>query len=251
MAKARAIVKRRKTVRNVRKITRTMQLIATARFQAAMNRAVASKPYTRKLAELVAALSRTMADIPHPLMQTHQGLRRSVLVAITSNRGLCGGYNANVLRAAVHYLKSREDHDAEVDVHMIGKKGIAYFRFLRRPMVEQMTDLGDAPRFEQIEPIANALMDRFAKGEIESAHVAYMKFLSAGQQRPTVLQLLPLTADAADGDEPAASEQAVDFEFSPPQRNFSMNCCRRRFGSGSSSVSPTPWCRSTSHGWWL
>ena len=77
---------------------------------------------------------------------------------------------------------------------MVGKKGIAYFRFLRRPVAEQTFGIGDKPAFEQVEPIANALIDRFVRGEIASAHVAYMKFLSAGQQRPVVVQLLPLAA---------------------------------------------------------
>ena len=104
MAKARVIVKRRKTVRNICKITRTMQLIATARFQVAMNRAVASRPYTEKLAELVAELSAASGGSEHPLMRADPEARRSAFVAITSARGLCGGYNANVLRTAVGRL---------------------------------------------------------------------------------------------------------------------------------------------------
>ena len=100
MANRRVLVKRRKAVRNIRKITRTMQLIATARFQDAYKRALASKPYSEKLAELVGDLSRAGAT-DHPLMRKPGEAERSALVVMTSNRGLCGGYNANVLRAAV------------------------------------------------------------------------------------------------------------------------------------------------------
>jgi F-type H+-transporting ATPase subunit gamma len=103
MANRRVLVKRRKAVRNIRKITRTMQLIATARFQAAFNRAMATKPYTEKLAELVADLSRAAGSVTHPLLQTNDA-PRSALVVLTSNRGLAGGYNANVLRSAVEHL---------------------------------------------------------------------------------------------------------------------------------------------------
>lgn len=216
MAKARAIVKRRKTVRNIRKITRTMQLIATARLQAAQNRATAGRPYARKLAELVAALSRGDSLVTHPLMAPQEGATRSALIAITTNRGLCGGYNANVLGAAVKHLKAFEAQGVDSDVHMVGKKGVGYFRFLRRPLAEELTNLGDAPRFDQVEPIANSLMDRFLKGEIASAYVVYMRFHSVGQQRPEVMQILPTDAASAGEGEPAAEpDRPVEFEFSP------------------------------------
>lgn len=218
MANRRVLVKRRKAVRNIRKITRTMQLIATARFQAAFNRAVATRPYTEKLAELVADLSRAAGNVEHPLLATHDDVPRSALVVLTSDRGLAGGYNANVLRTALGHLDELSGRGIETDVHMVGKKGIGYFRFLRRAVAEQTSGIGDRPRFEQVEPIANALMDRFIRGEIASVHVAYMKFLSAGQQRPVVVQLLPLKPEAQDGAE--AGPPPVEYEFSPDPRQL-------------------------------
>lgn len=215
MANRRVLVKRRKAVRNIRKITRTMQLIATARFQAAFNRAVATRPYTEKLAELVADLSRAAGNVDHPLLRTNDEAKKSALVVLTSDRGLAGGYNANVLRSALGHL-DQQPAGMETDVHMVGKKGISYFRFLRRPVAEQTSGIGDRPRFDQVEPIANALIDRFVRGEIASAHVAYMKFFSAGQQRPVVVQLLPLKPEVKEGQEAAKS---VEYEFSPdPQQ---------------------------------
>lgn len=215
MANRRILLKRRKAVRNTRKITRTMQLIATARFQAALNRATATKPYTEKLGELVADLSGVAEDIKHPLLRMPEDVQKSVLITITSNRGLCGGYNANVLRAAVGRLDESKAQGIETDVHMVGRKGIAYFRFLQRPMVERITHIGDTPRFEHVEPIANGLMDRFGRGEIGSVCVAYMKFLSVGRQRPTVMTLLPLTQELADEREEAVSRTGPNYEFSP------------------------------------
>jgi F-type H+-transporting ATPase subunit gamma len=215
MANRRVLVKRRKAVRNIRKITRTMQLIATARFQAAFNRAVASRPYTEKLAELVADLSRAAGEIDHPLLRTNPGVNRSALVVLTSDRGLAGGYNANILRTATAHL-DQQPAGMTADVHMVGKKGISYFRFLRRPVAEQTFGIGDRPRFDQVEPIANALIERFVRGEIASVHVAYMKFLSAGQQRPVVVQLLPLQPQVKEGEE---KKKPVEYEFSPdPQQ---------------------------------
>jgi F-type H+-transporting ATPase subunit gamma len=221
MANRRVLVKRRKSVRNIRKITRTMQLIATARFQAAFNRAVATKPYTEKLAELVADLSRAAGDVDHPLLQTHDDANRSAVVVITSDRGLAGGYNANVLRSAVGHLEEQRGRGVEPEVHMVGRKGINFFKFLRRPIAEQTTGLGDKPRFDQIEPIANNLMDRFIRGEIASVHVAYMRFLSAGVQRPVVVQLLPLANEPRQGQEQAAiSTSPVEYEFSPDPQSL-------------------------------
>jgi F-type H+-transporting ATPase subunit gamma len=225
MANRRVLVKRRKAVRNIRKITRTMQLIATARFQAAFKRAVATKPYTEKLAELVADLSRAAGSVDHPLLKTHEDVPRSALVVITGDRGLAGGYHASVLRAAVAHLDQQKALGIETDVHMVGKKGIGYFRFLRRPVVEPITGIGDKVRFDQVEPLANSLMDRFMKGEIASVYVAYMRFFSAGTQRPAVVQILPLTPDAAKkaaevseaGAEPARN---IEYEFSPDPKQL-------------------------------
>src|SRR5258708_7889097 len=213
MANRREVVKRRKSVRNIRKITRTMQLIATARFQAAFNRAMATKPYTQKLAELVDDLSRAAGDVEHPLLATHEDVKRSALIVLTSARGLAGGYNAHVLRAAVAHADEQAAAGVETQVHMVGKKGTGYCRSRRRPMAEQTPTFGDRPKFEQVEPIANGLIDRFLKGEIASAYVAYMRFVSAGQQRPEVMRLLPLaTAAAAEGGEGAGKRAGGDAE---------------------------------------
>ena len=105
MAKARAIVKRRKSVQNIRKITRTMELIATARFKKALDRATAAEAYTRKIAELVADLGATAADVSHPLLEVREPVKKSLLLMLTSNRGLAGGYNGNVIRVATRTLQ--------------------------------------------------------------------------------------------------------------------------------------------------
>jgi len=136
---------------------------------------------------------------------------------ITSDRGLAGGYNANVLRGAITHLDELRERGVETDVHMVGKKGSNFFRFLRRAMTEQTTGIGDKPRFEQVEPIANVLMERFIRGEIASVHVAYMRFHSAGVQRPAVVQLLPLSAEQEQGKEAA---RPVEYEFSPDPRQL-------------------------------
>jgi len=212
MANRRLLVKRRDSTRNIRKITRTMQLIATARFQAAFNRATAGKPYTEKLSQLIEGLARAASGIDHPLMKTHDTVKREALLVLTSDRGLCGGYNANILRAVSEHLDVRAEAGFETAVTMVGKKGVNNFKFRQRPVAEVVAEIGDAPRFEQVEPVANRLMDMFINGEISALHVGYMRFYSAGKQAAVVEQVLPLSYEAPEGEE-AASE--VLYEFSP------------------------------------
>ncbi|HOB75236.1 MAG TPA: ATP synthase F1 subunit gamma [Phycisphaerae bacterium] len=214
MAKARAIIKRRKAVQNIRKITRTMQLIATARFQAAYNRATATKPYTERITELVEQLSRGAGDIEHPLLRVNTESRRSVLIVITSNRGLCGGYNAAILRSALDHLRDREHAGETVDLHVLGRKGTGFFRFLNRPMAVARSGFEDKPLFDDVNDIAQQMMEAYERRQINSVHVTFMRFISTAVQRVTTLQLLPIERPAAgDG---AARAGEVQYEFTPP-----------------------------------
>jgi F-type H+-transporting ATPase subunit gamma len=216
MANRRALVKRRKAVTNTRKITRTMQLIATARFQAAMSRATASQPYSAKLAEMIRDLSAVAEETQHPLMQTRDDVDRAALVVLTSNRGLCGSYNANVLRAAMAHIKAE---DRSTETHMVGRKGESFFRFQELAMAQVTRDIDDKPRFDQVQPIADALMERFRQGEIASAHIAYTRFYTPGKQKAEIMQLLPLVekAEPVEGDasEGAKSGYRAEYEFIP------------------------------------
>jgi F-type H+-transporting ATPase subunit gamma len=230
MANRRLLVKRRKAVRNIRKITRTMQLIATARFQAAFTRAVASRPYTEKLAELVADLSRGAEGIDHPLMKSRNPEAPVALAVVTSMRGLCGGYNANVLRTSQAKLEELRTAGRATELRVFGKKGIAYFRYLKEEMADQNVSVGDAPRFEQVEPVVNGLIELFLAGKVSEVHVVYMRFFSAGRQRPEVVQLLPLvqtapapkTTGGTAGSVETTVEKPrhVDYEFRPDAKTL-------------------------------
>ncbi len=213
MAKARQIVKRRKAVTNIRKITKTMQLIATARFQQAFNRAVASRPYTNKITQLVNELSAaTAGTIEHKLMQQNPAATKDLLLVLTSNRGLCGGYNAGVLRKAAAHLHAH--HDRPTELHVVGKKGNAYFRFIKRVVDRAITTIDDRPRYEQVEPIATEFMSRYEAGEFGAIYVCYMRFISTGKQVPEVIKLLPLSQDEPSSSAAAATTTA-QYDFSP------------------------------------
>jgi F-type H+-transporting ATPase subunit gamma len=219
MAKARAIVKRRKAVRNIRKITKTMQMIATAKFQKALKRAVGTKPYSRKVRELVAEVARNVGDVTHPLLRRPEagGGGAVGLVVITSNRGLAGAYNGSVLRMAAHFIREQEGQGKKIELYVAGKKGASYFNFQRRAIVQRL-EMGDTPKFEDVEKIAQSFIEKFTSGQYDAVHVAYMRFLSAGSQKPEVLALLPLAmADAPDAKSAGPGEARINatYDFIP------------------------------------
>jgi F-type H+-transporting ATPase subunit gamma len=194
MAKARAIVKRRKSVQNIRKITRTMELIATARFKKALDRATAAEAYTRKIAELVADLGATAKDVSHPLLAIREPAKKSLLLMLTSNRGLAGGYNGNVIRVATRTLQDYATDRFETRLEVSGKRGVAFCRFRGIPIDATYLQFEDRPQFDEVEVLANNYIGMFLRGEVDRVDVAYTKFISSARQEAVVQTLLPMTA---------------------------------------------------------
>jgi F-type H+-transporting ATPase subunit gamma len=216
MANPRAIVKRRRAVRNIRKITRTMELIATARFKKALDRASEAEAYTRKIAELAAELGASAPATSHPLLQRREQVRNTVLLVIGSNRGLCGGYNAGILREALRRLREVRAEGVLLHLELSGKRPIAFFRYQGIPAEHTYTQFEDRPRFDEVEQIANRYLQAFIGGAVDRVEVAYMKFLNAARQVPVVEALLPLSA--ASPRQGAAEPEAarpVEYEFLP------------------------------------
>lgn len=216
MAKARTLVKRLKAVRNIRKITRTMELIATARFKKAMDRAVEAEQYTKKIAEIVADLAATNLAISHPLLQTPQPTGKGVLLVLTSNRGLCGGYNSAVLRQVTQFRRQQKREGREIVIEVSGKRGISYMKFEGVACQSKFTHFEDKPAFEEVEPLAERYAAMFINGEIDRLDVAYTKFISASRQTPMIEQVLPFTQ--LGGPKTASAAQLgvkIDYEFLP------------------------------------
>jgi F-type H+-transporting ATPase subunit gamma len=220
MANLRALVKRRKAVRNIRKITKTMELIATARFKKALDRATEADAYTRKIAELAADLSKNAGEVSHPLLAVRP-VKKALLLVITSNRGLCGGYNGSILREAVAATRAMAAAGTPFDLEASGKRGMAFFKFQRIPRVREYTQFEDKPAYDQVDAVATRYIELFVSGQIDQVQVAYMKFLSAARQVPVVETLLPLSSVAVETRKPgptpppAAAGPKVDYEFLP------------------------------------
>src|SRR5690606_5572993 len=195
MAKARAIVKRLKAIRNIRKITRTMELIATARFKRAMDRATQASAYTRKISEIVADLARSGGDaegMSHPLLRSPDATRNVTLLVITSNRGLAGGYNGGILRGAVRRMKDIRAAGQTLRLEVAGKRGISYMRFQGETAETTYTNFDDRPGYDEVEKIADRYIDDFVAGRLDRLDVAYQKFVSSSRQTPVVETLLPI-----------------------------------------------------------
>ena len=219
MAKTRALVKRRKAIQNIRKITRTMELIATSKFQRALKRAQEAEAFTRKIAELAADLSASATDVTHPLLETHDPVKNSVLLVLSSNRGLCGGYNASIIREANAGIRQVQAEGVTLHLEVSGKRAIAYYRYQRIAAERTYTQFEDKPTFQQVEELANRFIKGYTSGAIDRVQVAYMKFFNAARQAPALETLLPLSATPA-ADRGAAPARPVEYEFLPDAKGI-------------------------------
>jgi F-type H+-transporting ATPase subunit gamma len=214
MAKSRALDKRRKSIRNIRKITRTMELIATAKFKKAMDRAAAAIAFTKRVTRLLADLANAGLAVRHPLLEPREKTEKAVLLVLTANRGLCGGYNSGVVRLALPRLEELKATVPNVRLEVSGKRGISAFRFRKLEVHETFTQFDDQPKFEQVLPIANRYLEAYAAGEIDRLDVVYTKFFSSSKQGPVVETLLPLTS-LSDSEDTAPPGANVEYEFLP------------------------------------
>jgi F-type H+-transporting ATPase subunit gamma len=213
MAKARALDKRRKSIKNIRKITRTMELIATARFKKAMDRAHAATAYTQRITSLVSELAKTGLEVSHPLLEQRKEIKSVTLLVLTGNRGLCGGYNSNVQRAALARLQELRGTVPHVELEVSGKRGIASFKFREIVPEQTFTHFEDRPSFQQVELLANRYLEAYLAGKLDRLDVVYTRFTSIAKQAATVETLLPLTS--LGGDEEKKPGTGPQYEFFP------------------------------------
>lgn len=224
MARTREIKKRMVAVKNIQRITKTMQMIATAKFTAALARAKATQPYTRKIRELVAAVSSAAGDIDHPLLAGHgeKATKKELLLVIVSDRGLCGAYNGNVLRMATQHLRESKSRGIETTLEVSGKKAVGFFRFAKISVARRHTQFGDKPSVEEVHRLANEYMERFTRGEYDVVRVAFMHFESNSRQKPELMQLLPLTPPKSAGEHAGegAATTTAPYEYSPDSKTL-------------------------------
>ena len=221
MANAKALDKRRKSIRNIKKITRTMELIATARFKKAMDRATSANDYTRRITAVVSDLARAGLEVSHPLLEPREDLINAKILVLTGNRGLCGGYNGNALRLGVKSREELQEHFSEVHTEVSGKRGISGFKFRKIDIAEGFLQFDDQPKYDEVQLIAERYLQEFTTGAIDRLDVTYTKFETVARQKVVTETLLPLgKLEGADTPvDPAAVEAAKKgesiYEFLP------------------------------------
>ena len=218
MAQLREIKKRIVAVKTIQRITKTMQMIATAKFTAALARAKNSRPYTDTIRGLVAKVSSQAGDTSHPLLEKPaRASGKELVLVIASDRGLCGAYNSNVLRTATKLLAEIRAGGSEVVLDASGRKALGFFKYQKQEISNRHA-VGDRPQYEAVEKIGQDYIDRYVAGEFSSVKVVYMRFISAARQRPEVMQLLPLSLPKApEGAEATGANTNFDFSPSAPE----------------------------------
>ncbi|UCC49720.1 MAG: ATP synthase F1 subunit gamma [Gemmatimonadota bacterium] len=210
MMKAQDIRRRIRSVQNTRQITRTMEMVAASKLRRAQARVQGARPYAAKLSEVIARLFVPDLAERHAILRQPEEIRNSALVLLTSNRGLAGGFNVNLIRHARFTLDELREAGVEVEFHVIGKKGIRFFRYRREPMATERQDISDRPTMEDARSIIDPLLARFESGELDAVDVVYAQFKSAISTPPARMRILPV--------EPSRGPEAarpLDYIFEP------------------------------------
>ncbi len=202
MAKAsRALRGRMRSVQNTRKITRTMELVSTSKLKRAQDRVISARPYAAALAETIADLVTPELAERFPLLRrpappARGGPGRAALLLVTSNRGLAGGFNSNLIKEARRRIETLEGQGYTVDLHLVGKKGIGFFKYLGRATASQRIDIGDKPTAAHAAELVAGLIDEYAAGRLASLEIVYAKFVTPISTPPTTLRVLPVEPPA-------------------------------------------------------
>lgn len=199
MAKGRELKGRIKSVENTRKITRTMEMVAASKMKRATDRVAAARPYALALGEVLARLVRPEIAEKFPLLRQPSSRRKVALVLLTANRGLCGAFNTNLIREARARIVEMEAQGTKVELHIVGKKGIAFFKYLGRAIDSERIDIGDRPSAAEAASLIDTLTERFAKGDLDGVYITYAKYQSALSTPPTTEQVVPVVPPATQG----------------------------------------------------
>jgi len=197
MAGAKEIRTKISSINKTRKITRAMEMVAASKMRKTQERMRASKPYANKIYGVVKHIARAHSEYRHAFM-SHREIKRIGLIVVTSDRGLCGGLNANLLRETVRTIRGWKEQGKEVDIAVIGRKGQAFFKRVGSNVLGSIDHLGDTPSVNDLIGIVKVMLDAFYSGTIDALHVVYNEFINTMTQKPLVKQLLPLPKSEED-----------------------------------------------------
>ena len=202
MAKGRELKGRIKSIENTRKITRTLEMVATSKMKRAQDRVQAARPYAQSLAEVIAGLYSPDLAERFPLLRQPAKVSHAAVILLTSNRGLAGGFNSNLIKEARSLLARLDGQGVDTELHIVGKKGLGFFRYIGRKIASSRIDITDKPTAENASEIVGDLLERFVSGQIDAVYVVHSKYVSALSSPPASVQILPVTPPERTGPRP-------------------------------------------------
>ncbi|WP_144111407.1 F0F1 ATP synthase subunit gamma [Paraburkholderia sp. BCC1886] len=184
-----------KSVQNTRKITKAMEMVAASKMRRAQERMRAARPYADKVRDIAAHMSRANPEYRHPFMVSNEGAKTAGIILVTTDKGLCGGMNTNVLRASLQKFKELEGQGKTIEATAIGSKGLGFLNRLRAKVVSNVVHLGDTPHLEKLIGAVKVQLDLYSEGKVSAVYLAYTRFVNTMKQEPVIEQLLPLSAE--------------------------------------------------------
>ncbi|MDE3020237.1 MAG: F0F1 ATP synthase subunit gamma [Pseudomonadota bacterium] len=213
MAGGKEIRTKIKSVQNTQKITSAMEMVAASKMRKAQDRMRASRPFGEKIRKIAAHMSKASPEYRHPFLVTRP-IKRVGLIVVTSDKGLCGGLNTNVLRMALTRMKGWDSSQIEVDITAIGGKGFSFMQRMRANIVSEVVQLGDTPHLDNLIGPVKVMLDAYKEGRLDALWLAYTRFVNTMKQEPVMEQLLPLAGDASD-----AQEGQWDYIYEPDAKS--------------------------------
>jgi F-type H+-transporting ATPase subunit gamma len=223
MAKTRELKRRIRSIRKTRQITKTMEMVSTSKLKRATDRVHAARPFAQRLGDVISRLMDPELRERYPLLRKPAKVSRAAVVLITSNRGMAGAFNVNLIREARRLMERLRESGVETELHAVGRKGIAFFRFLKQPMAISRTDITDRPSLEDAMSVIEPLRERFERAEIDEVYVVHAQFRSAMSTPPGVVKVLPVEPAASEGTGKQASERWVANYILSPSADEILN----------------------------
>ncbi|MDI6843773.1 MAG: ATP synthase F1 subunit gamma [Anaerosomatales bacterium] len=214
MPNLRDIKRRISSVQSTRQITRTMEMVATAKIKKAQERIESARPYALSMMEVLGNVARYVQGATHPLLEEHPERKRVAIIALTSDRGLCGAFNANILRLTEGLIRDAEAEGAEAEIIAVGKKALSYLKYRGVEPVAEYRDISDKPTFAHARSIAAQVISAYSEGRIDAAYVVFNRFKNVAEQKAEVHQLLPIERAVVDADEEAFGPKP-EYLFEP------------------------------------
>ena len=223
MAKTRELKRRIRSIRKTRQITRTMEMVSTSKLKRATDRVHAARPYAERLRDVIGRLIDPTLAERFPLLRRPAAVRRAAVILLTSNRGLAGAFNANLIREARGLLERLRGAGAEVELHAVGKKGVSFFRFKGEPLAAARTDITDRPSMDDAASVIEPLREAFEHGELDEVYVVYAQFRSAMSTPPAAMRVLPVQSEQQDAGEPSEGTGYVANYILSPSADEILN----------------------------